>query len=251
MNVTKTEETWRNRTDDRLRFRLDGRNKVRSKMPRIWPASGWADKTAPFLDRSGLTMGREIVALELMRQDRPHMEISHGRANRDVPRRQTIGLQNLQAGSSLVPRTQPRPLEEKVRGAQGGVQAATSSKSRTSAVVGRTGAAKRKTPSERCKNFGPRTPNSRPEWTRFPRKLKKKVIDLPALVDNPSFAEIPAIHGYPAGVIALFLELVQLGVSLRQPAECWTSLPGSSGFRSPLLTGPQAECGCFGLALRN
>ena len=51
--------------------------------------------------------------------------------------------------------------------------------------------------------------------TCFQRKRKKKAIDLPALVDNPSFAEIPAIHGYTAGVIALFLGLVQLGVSLR------------------------------------
>lgn len=38
---------------------------------------------------------------------------------------------------------------------------------------------------------------------------------LPALVDHPCFAETPANHGYPAGVIALFLELVRLGVSLR------------------------------------
>jgi hypothetical protein len=37
------------------------------------------------------------------------------------------------------------------------------------------------------------------------------------LVDDPSFAEIPAAHGhgYPCGVIALFLQFVQLGVSLR------------------------------------
>jgi len=34
-------------------------------------------------------------------------------------------------------------------------------------------------------------------------------------MEHPSFAEIPAAHGYPCGVIALVLGLVQLGVSLR------------------------------------
>jgi hypothetical protein len=45
--------------------------------------------------------------------------------------------------------------------------------------------------------------------------LPKKTPDLPTLVDHPSFAEIPAAHGYTCGVITLFLGLVQLGVSLR------------------------------------
>src|SRR5258708_27722461 len=81
-------------------------------------------------------------------------------------------------------------------------------------VVEPTGAAKRKPPSKRRKSFGTSSPNSTPGWTSFPRKDKKKA-DLPALVDNPSFAETPANHGYTAGVITLFLGLVQLGVSLR------------------------------------
>jgi len=77
-----------------------------------------------------------------MRQDRFLMEteISHGRADRDGPTSQTIGLQNFQASAGLVPQSQPRPLEEEVRGAQGRIQAAFNSKSRTFAVVERTGA---------------------------------------------------------------------------------------------------------------
>jgi hypothetical protein len=43
----------------------------------------------------------------------------------------------------------------------------------------------------------------------------KKTPDLPALLGHPGFTETPAAHGYTAGVIALFLALVQLGVSLR------------------------------------
>ena len=77
------------------------------------------------------------------------------------------------------------------------------------------GEAKRKRPVARHKSFGPATPRSRLNSTHWPTKLKKKVADLPALVDDPSFEEIPAIHGYPCGIIALFLGLVQLGISLR------------------------------------
>src|ERR1019366_9604312 len=89
------------------------------------------------------------------------------------------------------------------------------SKSRTSPRVEQTGAAKPKSPVERPKSFGPATPTFRPDWTHWPRTLKKKSSDLPALVDDPSFAEIPGTHGYTCGVITLFLRLVQLGVSLR------------------------------------
>jgi len=49
----------------------------------------------------------------------------------------------------------------------------------------------------------------------LPRKLKKKVVDPAAQADHPSFEEVPAAHGYPSGVITLFLGLVQLGVPLR------------------------------------
>jgi hypothetical protein len=77
------------------------------------------------------------------------------------------------------------------------------------------GEARPKRPAERPKSFGPRTSRSEPNWTTSQTGLKKKVADLPALIDDPSFAERPAAHGYPCGVIALFLGLVQLGVSLR------------------------------------
>lgn len=83
------------------------------------------------------------------------------------------------------------------------------------AVVELAGEAKPKRPVDRHKSFGPRTPRSRLSSTHLRTKLKKKVADHPVLVDNPSFGEIPATHGYPCGVIALFLGLVRLGVSLR------------------------------------
>jgi hypothetical protein len=83
------------------------------------------------------------------------------------------------------------------------------------AVAELAGEAKRKRPVGRHKSFGPATPRSRLNSTHWPTKLKKKVADLPVLVDDPSFGEIPATHGYPCGIIALFLGLVQLGVSLR------------------------------------
>ena len=77
------------------------------------------------------------------------------------------------------------------------------------------GEARPKRPVERPRSFGPRTPGSRLNSTHWQTGLKKKVADLPALVDDPSFGEIPATHGYPCGIIALFLGLVQLGVSFR------------------------------------
>jgi hypothetical protein len=86
---------------------------------------------------------------------------------------------------------------------------------RTSALAGPAGAAKRKPPAKRRNSFETGTPNFRPDWTHLQRKGQKKKPDLPALVDNPSFAEIPGAHGYTCGVITLFLGLVQLGVSLR------------------------------------
>src|SRR3954465_7295404 len=96
------------------------------------------------------------------------------------------------------------------------------SKSRTSAAVERTGAPKRRPPSGRRKSCAPGSPNCRPGGTSSPRTRQKKTPDLPALVDDPLFAETPPLsadppadHGYPAGVIALFLGLVRLGVSLR------------------------------------
>jgi hypothetical protein len=54
-----------------------------------------------------------------------------------------------------------------------------------------------------------------PNWTHSPRKRKKNFADPPAHADHTSFEEVPAAHGYPSGVIALFLGLVRLGVSLR------------------------------------
>jgi hypothetical protein len=87
--------------------------------------------------------------------------------------------------------------------------------SQTSARVEPAGESTQKLPAERRTSFGFRTPSSKPEWTHWQRKLKKKVADSLTLAENPSFGEIPAAHGYPCGVIALFLGLVRLGVSLR------------------------------------
>jgi hypothetical protein len=58
-------------------------------------------------------------------------------------------------------------------------------------------------------------PRSKLNSTSWTTRLKKKVADHPASVQDLSFGEIPATHGYPCGIIALFLGLVQLGVSLR------------------------------------
>jgi hypothetical protein len=82
-------------------------------------------------------------------------------------------------------------------------------------IVEPSGEARLKLPAERQKRFAPRTPRFGFSSTRSRTAHIKKAAFLPALVDTPSFAEKPAAHGYACGVIALFLQLVQIGVSLR------------------------------------
>src|SRR3954464_7462014 len=143
------------------------------------------------------------------------MENARGRADRDGPIRQTVRLQDLQAGAGLVPRTKPRTLEEEERRAQGRIQAAGQTRRRrlpqSSGLARQSGG--RPPGGARAARPGRRTagPAGRPP----PGRAKKKPPAPPALVDDPLFAEPPANHGYPVGVIALFLGLVRLGVSLR------------------------------------
>lgn len=84
------------------------------------------------------------------------------------------------------------------------------------AIAGQIGAVKRKPLARRRENFARRTPSFKADWINSPKTLKKKEPALlPSLADHPFFAEMPGSHGYPSGIIALFLGLVQLGVSLR------------------------------------
>lgn len=84
-------------------------------------------------------------------------------------------------------------------------------------------------------------------------EAQKKKPDLPARVDNPSFAETPAAHGYTAGVIALFLGLVQLGVSLRAASRVLEFIARSFGlpFSAPDWTTGRMWLLRFGLAQLN
>jgi hypothetical protein len=98
--------------------------------------------------------------------------------------------------------------------------------------------------------FGLRTARFGLNLAHWPTELKKKVADLPALADDPSFAEIPAAHGYPCGVIALFLGLVQLGVSLRATSRVLDFVARSFGlpFSAPDWTTGRMWLLRFGLA---
>jgi hypothetical protein len=82
-----------------------------------------------------------------------------------------------------------------------------------------------------------------------PRGFKKKS-DLPALVDHPCFAETPANHGYTAGVITVFLELVQQGVSLRAASRVLDLIARNFGlhFSAPDWTTGRMWLLRFGLA---
>jgi hypothetical protein len=163
----------------------------------------------------GLTTGRGFVALGIVAGGLPITETSawtrrHRRASRT--KSQPIQLPSrFRLGSSDAAATGGRKSAWSSRSSPSD----SASASRMFAVVELAGEAKPKRPVERHRSFGPRTPRSRLSSTHLRTKLEKKVADHSALVDNPSFGEIPAIHGYPCGVIALFLGLVQLGVSLR------------------------------------
>jgi hypothetical protein len=70
------------------------------------------------------------------------------------------------------------------------------------------------------------------------------------LLDHPSFAEVPANHGYTVGVITLFLGLVQLGVSLRAASRVLDLIARTSGlhFSAPDWTTGRMWLLRFGLA---
>jgi hypothetical protein len=70
------------------------------------------------------------------------------------------------------------------------------------------------------------------------------------LVDHPSFAETPADHGYTAGIITLFLALVQHGVSLRATSRVLDLIARISGlhFSAPDWTTGRMWLLRFGLA---
>lgn len=178
---------------------------------------GWGGlmKTAVFWSASGLTSGRASVALVSVEAWLPpYGEFAwtrpHGRASK--PTSQHIRLPSrFKLGSSDAVATVGRRSTRNSRSNRSD----SSSASRTSARVELAGEAKQWRLARRRKNFGSATPNSRLNSTHLQTRLKKKVPDLPALTENPSFADVPAAHGYPCGVIALFLGLVQLGISLR------------------------------------
>jgi hypothetical protein len=69
-------------------------------------------------------------------------------------------------------------------------------------------------PNSKWNNSRPKTLESRPNSTPPPKPFKKNSLAfLPN--DDPDFATLPASHGFPCGVIRLFLLLVQTGIPLR------------------------------------
>jgi hypothetical protein len=164
---------------------------------------------------SGLTTRSEIVALGalapgfaaygdlawMQRQGRASRRLHQGTR---LPSRFKLGSSDVAATSGRKS-TQPSRSKPNV----------SANAPPTSARVEPNGDVKQRRPAKRPKRFGRRTRNFRPDWSLWPRKQKKNRANLPALVDNPSFSETPGNHGYTSGVIALFLGLVQRGVSLR------------------------------------
>jgi hypothetical protein len=69
-------------------------------------------------------------------------------------------------------------------------------------------------------------------------------------MEDPLFGEIPAHHGYPVGVIALFLRLIQLGIPLRAASRVLGFIAQSLGlpFSAPDWTTGRAWLLRFGLA---
>jgi hypothetical protein len=163
----------------------------------------------------GLTPGMSFVALVGVLAGLPTTEISawtrqHRHASRTTS--QSIPLPSrFRLGSSDAAATVGRRNTRSLRSSASDSNSA----SPMFAVVEPTGEARPKRPVERQRSFGPRMPRSKLNSTSWTTRLKKKVADHPASVQDLSFGEIPATHGYPCGIIALFLGLVQLGVSLR------------------------------------
>jgi hypothetical protein len=84
----------------------------------------------------------------------------------------------------------------------------------------------------------------------WPARLLKKTPDPAALLHHRRFHETPVAHGYTAGVIALFLALVQLGVSLRGAGRVLDLIARSFGlpFSAPDWTTGRMWLLRFGLA---
>ena len=93
-------------------------------------------------------------------------------------------------------------------------------------------------------------PNCRLSSTHVPRTLPQKVSDRPSLVDHPLFEETPAAHGYTGGIATLFLQLIQLGVSLRAASRVLDFVAQSFGlpFSAPDWTTGRMWLLRFGLA---
>jgi hypothetical protein len=83
-----------------------------------------------------------------------------------------------------------------------------------------------------------------------PLTRRKKNSPLPARVDDPGFDICPASHGYPCGVISLFLHLVQAGISLRGTGRVLALLTDTFGapFEAPHWTSGRLWLQRFGLA---
>src|SRR3954447_9745977 len=165
-------------------------------------------------------------------------ETSRGRSSRDGPGRRQAHLHHLQASPGLVPRTQPRPLEEQGDPEECRDQAAPPAGRRRRgqscplAHQGRSRpAGDRATAKRECALAGAARPAGR-------RGLPKKEAQWPSLSDDPLFGEVPAHHGYTAGVVTLFLRLVQLGIPLRAASRVLDFVATSFGlpFSAPAWT---------------
>src|SRR5271168_693376 len=140
----------------------------------------------------GLTSGSGFVALGIVATGLPTLEVSawtrrHRRASR-IKSAPTPLPSRFKLGSSDAAATVGRKSTRSSKSSPSD----SASASRMFAVVELAGEAKPKRRAKRCKRFGSRTPPSGLNSTHLRTKLKKKVADLPALVDDPSFGEIPA-----------------------------------------------------------
>jgi hypothetical protein len=83
-----------------------------------------------------------------------------------------------------------------------------------------------------------------------PRPRGEKESSLPALLDDPAFDRRPASHGFPCGVISLFLRFVQAGISLRGTSRALALLADLFGapFAAPHWTTGRLWLQRFGLA---
>src|SRR3954454_16585874 len=177
-------------------------------------------------------------------------ETSRGRPSRDGPGRRQAHLHHLQASPGLVPRTQPRPLEEEGDTEERRDQAAPPAGRRCrgqSCRLARQGRSRPAGGRATARGERPIAGAARPPRRRG---LPKKGAELPSLIDDPLFGEVPAHHGYTAGVATLFLRLVQLGIPLRAAGRVLDFVATSLGlpFSAPAWTTGRMWLLRFGLA---